>query len=788
MGLTFGFGIWNAAIRPAGGGTTVPGPGPDALTLTEFGQDNLVFDTGAAFDRNAGRVPLSGTASAGAVVQARFVEAGGAAHTGWQDVATADGTGAWEGALQGPRSPEWLRVQARLKAAPAVTAATTRVCALGHVSAVMGQSEIDRVMITGGGAYEGSIADPEQVQVVVGAASFAGNGNPGNNVTGYAISRGFLGQIGAPAPKLTHAADMIRKATTAKVMIVDLALSASGRFQLSDDVSARRRWSDFIDMLDAAGWQEGVRPGVIVDMWTNADNQFATDFIAAYKPFYTGKTADGADYVPGTPYEVETFPGTPGTDDLTIKHDHILFDLTGRGLGLFDAAETRIALCHHRYDPILDLDGALVSTGNIAVTDMWGQEILRETFFGTMPGDSDFAQIMVRGTEPLNYENGTDTSGIWGDVIHPGQGPDGLQLFARHLAHAGLRALKLVPDTVPEFDSASFDSAGAHADFSWSGGPSTTTRKLRGIADLDGSQPHWTDVFGFEFNGRPVERAELQGDGSVRVHVPAGAGSGPGGVADWSKDRFFFGRGGATGFVKEQDDPLNRGWMNYPVIDADAAGVPGLYDDSLVAAGGIAVRPLPSDSVMAPAAYRAAAVATRGVRFTAPQGIRDAAGGVLATQVRAEWRGALLSTQDPVTLFSVGTRFTVLVSRGLQLRVAFWAGGGSQQSDGVALVPRVRADVVVTADLIANSCSVTVDGQSVLTHTINGTRNSFVNTDKLSFLGQPGGQTAAFEFERAAVWINDLAGTGAPYKDLRGSDGPAALNADPWRVGDGTIT
>lgn len=795
MTIGLGFTLWPGR-RAAPGGT--PSPLPRTLTLAAFSLDRNVYDTGGAFGRNAALVPLSGTADPGEVVQARAVTAaGGAPHTGWADVATADAGGNWTGALGSiPRSgANWLRIETRLKAAPAVTASMARIFAAGHVVAFMGQSELYRTFTSVGSGrdYDGVLASPDQCQMVNCTATFLDqSGNPGSStnfgIDHFYTDRGFIGNAAswtngnvARPDCAEHIADLIQKNGIAdRFLFLSLALPGTGRVDMADDARITRRWSDDVAVLDAAGWADGVRPGLVVDMWTNADEAYATNFMTAFRPFYTGRLDSGAAYTLGTNLSVTQFSALTATN---IRFDHILFDLTGQGRGLFNPAETRMLWCHHRYDIGSDHQNWVVTAGGTGIdTSMWGQEMVR-TALRQMPSDPDFGQVGKRGTEPLNYENGFSPSGsTWGDHIHPGQGDDGLALFARHLGHAALHGLGLVSQVIPAFDQAAFDPAGMYADFASSAGPVTTTRKMRGLADPS-PEPgtHWTDVFGFEFDGVPVTRAEIQPSGAVRVHVPAAAAP-----ANWTRSRFTFGRGGGTGHLFYNQDPLAKGWLNYPVV---AGLVPGMGDDQLASSGtGIALRPLAPDAITAPAAYRAAAVGVpAGIWFEDP-----AAVGSGVTQLRFAMRAAFLGNVTTTYFFGVESQIRASMNKALQGQMTFWASGGTSALTAQRLVlPGKRHDLVFALDMVANTASFSVDGVTWMSMTILGTQNAVNNVRTIGVLGHSfyaATDRPGWEFESLRIWKNDPTGAGTPHKTLLASSGAAALNADAWKRGTGSVS
>lgn len=124
---------------PAAGGT---------ITIKAFARDEVVFDLGTAVGELEAQVPISGTAGAGEIVQARAVSLDdhGQSTTAWADVATADGVGDWSGTLAFQSvSNSRFNVEVRLKNTPATTATGAKTFCVGHVAIDIGQSERYRV-------------------------------------------------------------------------------------------------------------------------------------------------------------------------------------------------------------------------------------------------------------------------------------------------------------------------------------------------------------------------------------------------------------------------------------------------------------------------------------------------------------------------------------------------------------------------------------------------------------------------------------------------------------------
>lgn len=691
-----------------------PSQSANSFTATpaDFSRDLLDFDIGAAVGRNAARVPVSGTTDApvDSVIELRAWSP--TTQTAWVPV-TVTSPGVWSGVVNVPGGFELYQVEARVQNSDQPeTRATTRFRG-AYVIGLLGQSEIFRAInITASPRiYQGDLSNPERVRMVKGNPVPGGGGQP---VTSYSVTGPFdLSSTPVASSIMTHAADMVRRNIAIPVTFVEMSIPGTGRTDLSSDASNLRRWQDLVAKLDAAGYQDGARPGLIVESWTNADAIMAGNFVDVFKPFYCGLNADGSDYVLGTPIVAQNF-GVIGT--ATHTHDHCLFDLSGQDRGLFDPADTRILVCQHRFDPVaVDRQNAYVraDSGSVEI-EMIQQEVIRETDFPAMLADPDLSQILLPGLDLMSYENGFLNNTVWIDQIHPGSGPDGLPLFARLLAWAGLFGVGEVGSAQPEFDQVTFDPAGGFADFASSAGNVTTTRKLRGLADpaVDPG-PHWTDVLGFEFQGQPVERAEIQPDGSVRVYVPPALAP-----ADWSRQRFGFGRGGGTGLLLNSDDPKEGAWMNYPVIDAAALGVGGLFDDQVESAGGVPLRALANAPQLAHASYRAAAVnVPAGVWFEDP----SAGPGAGVAQLRIDLRAAFSPWAVDLWLFGAGTRIPVVVNKALGTRIGpLWGGGGSLDASSKPILPGVRHDLSFRLDMVANTADLTVDGNPFMSFAVGG--------------------------------------------------------------------
>lgn len=172
------------------------------------------------------------------------------------------------------------------------------------------------------------------------------------------------------------------------------------------------------------------------------------------------------------------------------------------------------------------------------------------------------------------------------DYAHPATGViDGSPQFLCQALHGLMQSAGLRKWRVPELDQIYWEPSGAYVEIWSTAGDVTTNRKIRGMADLPPTYPHWTDCWGFEWcvgnpdlnNGNgliPILSALLvNADGSG---TPAAAGRirmvKPGGGTWAVGDTVVYGLGAASGSLVHPEDNDNEGWANRPVIEVGAIG------------------------------------------------------------------------------------------------------------------------------------------------------------------------------------------------------------------------
>ena len=552
---------------PAGGDAPPPAPSAGTVALDAFSRDRTLFDGGAAFGRAEARVPLSGTGTAGRGVEARAVTEGGAPATGWAPIATVGPDGAWSGAIDAPRGPEWMRPEVRLAEAPWVAAQGAHRFGVGHVIAIWGQSEVEQMLQPNhDAAGRVTLADEDAVQIVWHDRDVIGSGMAGVRHLHLTNADPLTGAVSAMADAL------IAERPGEKFCVVFQAKSGTHFTDLLNDAADNKRaWADD-EAAHRFATADGQHVGLAATSWFAAPRNLGQFYDEALFPAFFGRTRDGA----AVRAPLQHSYGHRGS----VRYDHFFTDL-------YDYDHTRWApYGPHRFEPMGEMRDATHDAGGDGVDGLAKIEDCRRAWRRMVANPNHGGAMLPIAVESLNYlngedDNGPDAPGGWGDITHPAADTlDGLGQFGRLTAHACLRAAGLTSWPVPEFDRCEWDPAGAFVEVWSTAGPVTTTRRARGLPPLAADLPHWTEVVGFEIDGRPATRAEITAGGRVRVHPSEGAFT--------EATVLTYGSGGATGALNRQADLSARLWMNVPIVDVGAARVEG-----------IAVRPLPDAGLLA---------------------------------------------------------------------------------------------------------------------------------------------------------------------------------------------
>ncbi len=716
-----------------------------SVSIDDFSRDRTLFDSGAAFGRSEADVPVSGTGTVGETVQVRVLPTGGPA-SAWADLGLIDGAGKWAGAITADLTPHWARVEARIKSEPVTRAATSNRFGVGHVVALWGQSEIVRIRSTAQ-----DILPPEPLLADDCVQAIWMDGAP--------VVKHLTNADPHTAALAAMANVFLAERPGEKVALVFQAVSGTGFRALVDDADASRNWADDA-ALHAFATADGQHVGLPSVSWFASPGSLAEHYEDALFPLFTGKTAGGVDV---------TFPTqiSFGAGD-SYQADHWFGEL-------YDPAHTKwVAFGPHRFDIGADMQSATVLGDGSPESNLHNKEQARVSWRAMIENTHSGGLFLPLGLEPLTYQNGiTDGFGGWTDQSHPASDTDdGAPMYARLVAHAVLQASGLTTWQVPVFDQSDWDPTGAYVDVWSSAGPVSTIREARGEPALDTTHPHWTDVFGWQINGSPAQRAELV-SGRVRIYPDTGA--------FVSTDVIRFGEGGATGMVKFPDDHIAQTFKNLPIVDLGMSGLDG-----------VPVRPLPDAAALVNTLVPVASGFNTGA--TGPHFVDPATLGAGVGQFFAQLDLApvVSSSGSKHLLTTTGNyiRLEILPNGKLRLRVR--DSGGTvhvdyvQSSAGV-VVDNVQADIRLAIDLAAGFAKVWVNGVLVLDQSfVSAAPTLPSNRTLLALASNTGGYQVEAAVTQIAIWKETTSDgslpLAVPYKQFVG---PAALvNSDAWKNGD----
>ena len=736
------------SIQPTKSGPSVAPPSTGQVAVTAFSRDRTLFDSGAGFGRSAATVPLSGTGTAGEVVQARAVslDDGGVSTTVWADVATVAAGGGWSGQITAPRSASWFRPEVRLKTQPTVTAQGVNRFGVGHMIAIWGQSEPERIIAAFYNTTTApAVADPEAVQIFVGAA---------------ATPARFLISTAQPytAAVAAMASTLIAARPGEKFGIIFHTVPGTDPRALVNDADTSRVWANDKALHDFAT-ADGQRVGFAAMSWFAAPGNLGSNYGQALYPLFSGKLLTGS---------AVSFPTdiTYGASQ-TYHADHWFGEL-------YDYAHTKwVAYGPHRFDIDADMQDATHLVSGASQVNLANKQLVRQSWRAmlTVPTATMF---LPAGIEPVSYVNGFDDgAGGWTDFAHPaGNTADGAQALARMTALAVLEAADLVAWQAPAFDNCMWEASGAYVEVWSSTGAVTTTRLARAEPALPATFPHWTTVMGFQVNGQPAQNAQIV-SGRVRIFRNGGGNF-------VSTDTVQYGEGGASGQMQFPEDAINATWKNLPIVNVGAVGL-----------SGIPVRPLPSAAVLAntlPVGTPKFTTSATGPYFLSPTNVPA---GTSAITFAGRFRLSAMPTTSAMIFSQANAGFDVEILNSGVLRTNARDGAAVKVLNNVlvsaGLVINVWYDILCAIDQVAQTLKISVNGNVISTVAFSAAGNGLFQSNRpLSFLAR---NTATLQFvgdvEYLRVW-HSATGTGtppagAPVKQILGPS--SATNADGWKLG-----
>lgn len=715
------------------------------ITINDFTRDRVLFDSGHAVGRNAAQIPVSGIATPGEMIDLRVLsESDGPGN--WQSFAQADAAGNWSGALEMTRAQSWMRLEVRNASEPSTRDITANRFGVGHVLALWGQSEIVRLRST---VFDTLTPEPlladDTVQVM------------------WSDTAPVLKHLSNSDPHSSALAAManvlIDERPGEKFAIVIHARSGTGFAALVDDSNTDRDWSEDA-ALHAFATADGQHVGLPAISWFAAPGSLGSDYDDALFPLFTGRTLDG---------QPVNFPATLNYGNgLSIQADHWFGEL-------YDPAHSRwVGYGPHRFDIAEDMQSAHVTLAGSTDDRLANKQDARLAWREMLANPHAADVFLPLGFEPLTYRNGVaDGNGGWMDFAHPsGDHDDGAPQLGRLTAHAVLQASGLSNWSVPSFDQSHWQPDGSYVEIWSSAGPITTIRQARGETPLDQSYPHWTEVFGWQINGLPAQRAELIA-GRVRLYPNDGPFN--------AQDIINFGEGGASGMIKFPQDYYAETYKDLPIVDVGAARVDG-----------IAVRPLPDASVLDNTLAPVEAEFSTGL--TGPYFLDPNAIGENVSKVQFRMGLSIdLSHSGARTLFALSgnyVRVEIMPSGTMRMRVRD-SGGTVHLNNVGSLTNVVTADVDVsivgTIDLVAGTAKLWVDGAEVLSESFTSLSPTLpANRAWSVFATNSGASQVVADIRSVRIW-NDVSGDAndpatALAKEIIGT--PAMVNADPWKQGD----
>ncbi len=717
-------------------------PPSETVLVTPLTRDRSLFDSGAVFGRSAATVPVSGSGTAGFTVEVRAVttDDGGAGTTAWSDLAMIGAAGTWSGSVTVPKSASWYRIEARLKEKPVVKALSATRFGVGHVIAIWGQSEVERIIST---FYNGipapAVLDPEAVQIITGATSTP--------------TRAFVTTATPQTAAVAALANtLIASRPGEKFAVIFHSVPGTDPRDLVDDSQSGRSWAQDKALHDFA-CADGQNVGIAAMSWFASPRSLAASYGEAMFPLFSGKTLAGA---------VVTIPGTISHQGGSYHADHWFGEL-------YDYQKTKwVPYGPHRFDASQDLQDATHVVGGATEAALAAIQSCRASW-RSMLASPHATMFLPLGIEPTTYVNGFDDgAGGWTDIPHPaGNTADGTSQWARLTAHAILRAAGLTTWPVPEFDQCQWQADGSQVEVWSSAGPITTTRLARGEAALPANYPHRTEVAGFQVNGAPATDARIVA-GRVRLTKVGGFVHG---------DTITFGEGGATGILQSPEDQRDGLWKNLPIVNVGATGLEG-----------IPLRPMPPAAILAntlPAGLQSFTIGGTGPRFVDPVTLG------LVSRLTVVYEGSFdtpATSSQPLVPTGGNVTFTILNTRKPRLYLKDSANTIFVNSVSLAnALPTGPVRVVLSVDLVAGFMRFWVNGTLEGNFTVGANSGSIAAaTRQLSLMATNTGtlQTTGV-FTRLAVWKAATADgadpAGAAYKVLTG---PAAvINGDSWKQG-----
>ncbi|MEO0830309.1 MAG: hypothetical protein AAFY03_07585, partial [Pseudomonadota bacterium] len=284
---------------------TAPPPNdqPTQITLNDFSRDRTLFDVGLAVGRDSANIPLSGTADAGAAIEARIVTESGTEIAPWAQIATTNSAGNWVGVVSTSQNAEWMRPEVRLAANTAVDATTVNRFGTGLIFVLSEQSNGYRIVKDYDGLNAdptitpGDIEDPEAFQII----DLFNRGDKDDPDTGTVGTYRFVtNETPRTKPLAEMASILTRNKPGLKVLLV-----SDNKPGLSQDITLRdgdnRRRFEAVQALFDSVTADGATIGAFLLSHTNALNGSEEEYANYVAAAFLNKNLDGSTYASSFP-------------------------------------------------------------------------------------------------------------------------------------------------------------------------------------------------------------------------------------------------------------------------------------------------------------------------------------------------------------------------------------------------------------------------------------------------------------------------------------------------------
>lgn len=768
--------------------TATPTTATVTVTVADFAVDDFPFDARASFGENTAQIPLSGTAPAGTVIEARAKELGGSFTT----IATADSTGAWAGVLPVPEDGQKYHAEVREVGVASNRSETANRFSTGNIVISFSQSEYDRIS----NSVHDNIAHPTITDP--GALIFLTiDHNAATSTTSPPVQ---LIRVTDNEPLATAALKYManayaRHAPGKRFVVCDQMESGTSLGWLVDDESIdvagrNRHWTVFHEMIQTYLRDTiGTTPSTALYSWwaadlpdygSTSDTNFEK-FEEALAPVFWGETIDGSIFNQG-----ETGP-------LGYDIDHFFFDNQAapgvRGRGVFATGELKFSFLWNGFaveDELQNFEtksNGSVSAGmrNTRLANLGMRQFLKDP----RASARGFTQGFQSNHAFLGEDDGV---GGWQDYSHPaGETRYGLSLMAEMLAVNHMKVCGQIATDPPTITGATWSRTGAVANVTLAG-----TDRLTTYRDEDGTiptlpaQPWRHHVAGFE-----IERSGsfLQPD-SVTI-TDDGATTGMAQIsinyAAENGDVLHYMRGGGYGQLRIED--MQEGYSyNIPGSTIDGVASPlaplqNLPSGAYLTASGISESPPASagfnTSTSGPYFYDPLAIGTSVTSLT------FALTGTIAASGTTQTLLGLSGSQITFEIMIDGNfRLTLKSSSGTLLRAVNTAD--MQVSFGTPINVRLAIDLTAGwARLFLDDTEMLNGGNPMWSFAANS--GELASVRRLSVLAKNNSsQQTLGTIENINIWLSAEADGSEPanaaYKTIAGE--LADINSDSWKLGD----